>query len=65
MFTEPVLIERRHAREPHAERVTSPDDGQLSMEDFGANHVKVLAGDPGPVEELLNLVSAAMEHMAS
>ena len=40
-------------------------DGRLSMEDFGANHVKVLAGEPVHVEEMMDLVSAAMQHMAS
>ena len=40
-------------------------DGRLSMEDFGANHVKALAGEPVHVEEMMDLVSAAMQHMAS
>lgn len=40
-------------------------DGQLSKEEFGANHVDVLAGEPVHVEGLMNLLSAAMEHMAA
>jgi DNA-binding HxlR family transcriptional regulator len=40
-------------------------DGQLSMEEFGANHVEVLAGEPVLVEGLMNLLSAATAHMAA
>ena len=39
-------------------------DGLLSLEEFGANHVEILAGEPACVEELMNLLSGAMEHMA-
>jgi len=34
-------------------------DGKLSMKEFGANHTKVLAGEPVFVEALANLLAAA------
>jgi DNA-binding HxlR family transcriptional regulator len=40
-------------------------DGQLSMQEFRANHVKVLAGKPALAESLWKLLAAAMEHMAT
>ena len=39
-------------------------DGRLRMDEFGANHVEVLAGEPAFVEELMNLLSGAVENMA-
>lgn len=39
-------------------------DGRLSIEEFGAKHVQVLAGEPAMVDEFMNLLSGAMEHMA-
>lgn len=40
-------------------------DGRLSLEEFGAIHMEVLAGEPAFVEELMGLLSGAMEQIAA
>ncbi len=40
-------------------------DGKLSLEEYGANHVEVVAGEPALVEELMTLLSSAMAQLSA
>ena len=47
------------------ESIVAACDGRLSLQDFGEDHVEVLAGEPVFVEKLMNLMADAMRCMAA